>query len=304
MYSDGHVRRVLDAAGIYVSNDMETHLSVHCPYHHNVNTPAGEISKELGLFYCFSCHKTAQFVDYLCKAATLTHFQAMRLIEGKKVKLNLDDEIRSLFVEKEIPAVSDDLIEGMHKNAMASDRALSFFAGRGISEESIIRHKFGYSAKQDMITMPFKSPNGDRYIGFEGRSVEGKRFKAQGPKTKTLFNLNNVMWSKSVFVTESIMDCILLEQVGASAVAKMGTGVGQRQVDLLTKYFNKIYIVQDNDTSQNDFAGQMSAKKLLDKIGKRGIIVVPPKGCKDVGDMSNEQIAELIARTENLVEGI
>ena len=84
----------------------------------------------------------------------------------------------------------------------------------------------------------------------------------------------------------------------------MGTGSGTTQVSLLERYFNRVYIVQDNDGSSNGFAGQSSAQKLLDKLGRRGIIVVPPQGYKDIGEMPIAEIKAFLTGEQDITKGL
>ena len=84
----------------------------------------------------------------------------------------------------------------------------------------------------------------------------------------------------------------------------MGSNRGKTQVSLLTRYFNKVYIIQDNDTVDNGFAGQASALKLFEKLGGRGIIVKPPQQYKDIGEMPDEEIVLLVEKTQDILEGI
>lgn len=305
MYTTEHVRRVLDAAGIEAAGFGSGYITVFCPFHGNDRTPAGEVMLPSGTFYCFNCKMTATLEDYVSRAAHIEYFMAVRLIRKYLSETSIVDEVgRLMEPEPEYSAVPALLIEELHQNALDSDRAKAYYSSRHITLESINRFSLGYSPKMDMITLPFTNPNGEMYIGFDARSIEGKRFLAEGPKTKTLFNIQNRRWSPYIYVTESILDAIRLEQVGAPAVARMGTGSGKVQVGLLTKFFSVIYVIQDNDSSQNNFAGQTSARKLLDKLGKRGIIIEPPKEFKDIGDMTDEQIRELVASNEDILKGI
>ncbi len=305
MYGPGQIHKILDSAGVRIANDVDSNFMVFCPFHHNVNTPAAEVDKATGVFFCFSCKHTCDLEQFLAKSTGMTYFQALRVIAKEGYRAPLSDEVSKLLEpEPDISPVDNSLIESLHNKALGSSRAMDYYHKRGITTESVIKHMFGYSEKQDMIIMPYASPSGDCFYGFEARSVEGKRFKANGPKTKTLFNLSECRWNNDVFVTESIIDAVLLEQAGASAVARMGTGSGKVQVGLLKRYFSIIYVVQDNDTASNSFAGQTSAHKLVEKLGNRGIMVAPPSGYKDIGDMKMPEVEEFVTGVTDITKGI
>ena len=305
MYTEDQVRKVLTSAGVQIVNNVSSDFIVFCPFHNNNRTPAGEINHETGLFYCFSCKQVARLEDFLTTSSGIKYFQALRLIDKYKHDDSIVDIVGSILDEDDtLPEFPAEDVERLHKNALRTQRAVDYFKKRGLEYDSVIKHKFGYSEKQDMIVMPYLSPTGDKYLGVEGRSIEGKRFKAGGPKSHTLFNLNNRIWSDSIMLTESIIDCVRIEQNGGEAVSSMGSSRGKVQVSLLNRYFNKVYIVADVDDATNDFAGQVGAQKLADRLGQRGIIVLPPKGFKDVGEMPDELIKKLVADRDNLLGDI
>lgn len=82
----------------------------------------------------------------------------------------------------------------------------------------------------------------------------------------------------------------------------MGSNRSRVQIDLLKRYFNTIYIVADNDDAKNDYAGQVSAQKVVDKLGGSGIMVVPPTRYKDIGEMPDEEIKALVESVNDIGE--
>ena len=305
MYGADQVQKVLASAGVSIWSRSHSELIVFCPFHNNTRTPAGEINCESGLFYCFSCKHVATLEDFICKASGLEFFQSQRLIYLHKNQGSIVDLVSSILdKEKELPEFPLSTVEEMHELALTTPRALDYYDSRGITIESIKQFKLGYSKNIDTIVFPFMSPDGSKYIGVEARSIEGKRFFTDGPKSETLFNLNKRIWSPYVFLTESVLDCLRLEQLGIPDISSMGSNRGKTQVSLLIRYFNKIYIVQDNDTEANGFAGQASALKLLEKIGDRGIIVKPPQRYKDIGEMPDDEIKLMVDKTHNILEWI
>ena len=195
----------------------------------------------------------------------------------------------SLWLQKLFVQYDELLIKRLNNQAMESPRATRYFNGRGITNESISKFSLGYSEKQDMVTVPVHSPNG-MTLGFVGRSIEGKEFKNTPglPKGKTLFNLNRIKTSSTVYVVESSFDAIRLDQVGFPAVATLGANVSIAQVRLLEKYFNNIVLIADNDE-----AGTIMKDKLIEKLGSRISVITIDKKYKDIGDMDDEAIKQL-----------
>jgi DNA primase len=194
-----------------------------------------------------------------------------------------------MYAPQEFVQYDELLIKRLNNQATESPRAMRYFNGRGITNESVSKFSLGYSEKQDMVTIPVHSPNG-MTLGFVGRSVEGKEFKNTPglPKGKTLFNLHRIKTSSTVYVVESSFDAIRLDQVGFPAVATLGANVSIAQVRLLEKYFNNIVLIADNDE-----AGAIMRDKLIEKLGSRISVITIDKKYKDIGDMDDEAIKKL-----------
>jgi DNA primase len=181
------------------------------------------------------------------------------------------------------------LIKRLNQQAVESPRAMRYYSGRLITEDSVKKFALGFSEKQDMVTIPVHSPDGME-IGFVGRSIEGKEFKNTPglPKSKTLFNLHRVKTSSKVYVVESSFDAIRLDQCGFPAVATLGANVSNIQTDLLQKYFNNVIVIADNDE-----AGGNMKSKIVERLGSRVSVVQLDKQYKDIGDMPDEAIKNI-----------
>jgi DNA primase len=219
-----------------------------------------------------------------------TYFEAARFIKSKEVESDLTNQINQQLVVKQMYTQYDELqIKRLSLQALDSPRAMRYYNGRLITEQSVQKFDLGYSEKQDMVTIPVHSPDGIP-VGFVGRSVEGKDFKNTPglPKSKILFNLHRVKTSSKVYVVESSFDAIRLDQVGMPAIATLGANVSSFQTDLLQKYFNNIYVIADNDE-----AGGNMKSKLIERLGSRVSVITLDKQYKDIGDMSDEDIKNL-----------
>ena len=189
------------------------------------------------------------------------------------------------------------LIKRLAKQAVDSPRAVSYFEGRRITTESMIKFDLGYSEKQDSVIVPMHSPDG-MCIGFVARTVEGKEFKNTPglPKSKILFNLHRIKSSSFVYVVESSFDAIRLDQVGFPAVATLGANVSSSQMKLLEKYFTNIVLVADNDE-----AGSIMADRLTEKLGSIVTVIKLDKQYKDIGDMNDDAIRKLEYSFDNSI---
>ena len=84
------------------------------------------------------------------------------------------------------------------------------------------------------------------------------------------------------------MDVIRCHQLGIPAVSTFGAGVTKEQNELIFKYFPEVYVVPDRDE-----AGRKMALTMM-KMGAR--LVPVPEGYKDVGQMDDEGIKQLLNR--------
>lgn len=298
-YSEEQVKRSLVAAGVDIQYELDNDLMIFCPFHNNYRSPAGEVSKETGLFWCFSCQESKTLEEVIMQITKRSYFETIRLIDSKKDDRNLLEKLSStLEVKKELKQFDGDLIDKLHNALMNNDRAKAYLANRGITKESAITYKLGYSENQDMVIIPVHSPDA-YYLGFVGRSIEGKRFKNSTdlPKSKTLFNLWRNKRVDKVFVVESSFDAIMIEQAGGHAVATLGATISKEQRKLLKQYFNQVIALGDNDE-----AGQNMSNKLITDLGIGKCVVAKlPDGFKDVSDMPFEDLKKFVLSFDNIV---
>lgn len=298
IYAPEQINRVLTGTGISIESEVDSDYIIFCPYHNNLRTPAGEVDKKNGTFYCFSCHKIASLVELIMHMSNRTYFEAVRFIKSKEVATDLVVDInKRLITEPEYKEFDSGLIDKLNEQAKASARATGYYNNRKIVNDSIDKFKLGFSEKQDMVTVPVHAPDGTP-VGFVGRSIEGKEFKNTPglPKSKVLFNLHRVKTADKVYVVESSFDVIRLEQCGMPAVATLGANVSNIQIGLLQKYFNNIIVVADNDE-----AGGNMKDRIVERLGSRVSILQLNKEYKDIGDMPDDEIKNLNVSFDNLI---
>ena len=297
LYSAEQIKRVLNGSGINIENEVDSDYIIFCPYHANYRTPAGEIDKVTGNFFCFSCHEVKSFVEFVMHTTKKTFFESSRFIDSAKVNVDITVNIDRMLQDKpDFIPFDEVMIKRLNTQALESPRAIRYFEGRRITKESMKKFSLGYSEKQDMVTVPQQISDGSIYVGFVGRSVEGKDFKntPKLPKSKILFNLHRAKLHDTVYVVESSFDAIRLDQCRIPAVATLGANVPKTQVELLTKHFNSVIVIPDNDD-----AGQEMAKRILEKMGHRATVIGIPSRFKDIGDMTDSDINELTTRVQD-----
>ena len=289
-YSKEQIKRVITGSGITIESEVDSDYIIFCPFHNNYRSPAGEVDKSSGLFFCFSCHHVCDLPSLIMHTSARTYFESVRYIKSKETETDLSYQINQTLVQKPDYVPYDELqIKRLNQQALESPRATRYYDGRLINETSIRKFQLGFSEKQDMVTIPVHSPDGIP-VGFVGRSIEGKEFKNTPglPKSKTLFNIHRVKTAGKVYVVESSFDAIRLDQCGFPAVATLGANVSSFQTDLLIKYFNNVIVIADNDE-----AGGNMKDKIVERLGSRVTVIKIDKQYKDIGDMSDEAIKNI-----------
>jgi DNA primase len=289
-YTSDQIKKVLIGAGLTIEKEIDSDYIIFCPFHANNRTPAGEVDKITGKFFCFSCHHVADLIEVVMHTTARSYFEAARYIKSKEgLSSIIGDVEKKLISIPEYVQYDQVIIKRLNQQALESPRAMRYYSGRLITEASVKKFQLGYSEKQDMVTIPIAAPDGME-VGFVGRSIEGKDFKNTPglPKSKILFNLHRVKTSNRVYVVESSFDAIRLDQVGIPAVATLGAMVSTKQIELLRKYFNSVFVIADNDE-----AGSNMRDKIIKSLGAMVTTVKLDSAYKDIGDMQDEDIKRL-----------
>jgi DNA primase len=298
IYTEEQIRRVLNGAGLDIEAEFGNDFIIYCPYHNNTRTPAGEVAKDSGLFFCFGCQTTKNIVELIMFTSGRSYFETVRYIKSKEQQSDIQEIVgKALYAPPDFVQYDELLIKRLNKQALDAPRAMNYFNGRRINKDSVIKFDLGYSEKQGSVTIPVHSPDG-MCIGFVARTIEGKDFKNTPglPKSKVLFNLHRVKSSSIVYVVESSFDAIRLDQVGFPAVATLGANVSVSQIRLLEKYFNNVVLIADNDE-----AGSIMKDKLVEKLGHLVSVISLDKKYKDIGDMENDDIKKLEFQFDNSI---
>jgi DNA primase len=298
IYTEEQIRRVLNGAGLDIEAEFGNDFIIYCPYHNNTRTPAGEVAKDSGLFFCFGCQTTKNLVELIMFTSNRSYFETVRYIKGKEQQSDIQTIVdKALYAPPDFVPYDELLIKRLNKQALDTPRAMNYFNGRRVNKDSVIKFDLGYSDKQGSVTIPVHSPDG-MCLGFVARTIEGKEFKNTPglPKSKVLFNLHRVKSSSIVYVVESSFDAIRLDQVGFPAVATLGANVSVSQIRLLEKYFNNVVLIADNDE-----AGSIMKDKLVEKLGHLVTVVSLDKKYKDIGDMDDDEIKKLEFQFDNSI---
>ena len=242
------------------SKDSGQDIMVQCPYHGNgqENRPSAGIRKEDGLFHCFACgvvRKLPELISYVFVGDDgglygwkwlLKHFVSMEREEDRNVEIDLE-RVNFASPSAILGTGDPDKSKWVSEEELDSYRYYHpYWEKRGIVNKDIIElFDLGYDKKTDCITFPVRDISG-HCLFVARRSVKCKMFNYPKDVEKPLYGLYELYrmlaggrgsakmnWKPllmtligDVFVTESMIDCILLWQAGFYAVALNGTGSG------------------------------------------------------------------------------
>ena len=291
--------------------------------------PSAGIRKDDGVFHCFACgqsHTLPEVISYCFSKDDMFGRWGMKWIIKNFATVSIEER-KDVEIDMERNNTSDkNSILGhsafYQPNYVTEEELDSYryyheyWTKRGIVDENIIElFDLGYDKRTNCITFPVRDIDGN-CLFVARRNVETKWFNY--PKdvekplygvyelnklcttqhtTELIFDDNTITFPKGVlyqypeqiYITESMIDCLLLWQSGHYAVALNGTG-SKEQLEVLKKLPIRHYIlVTDNDT-----AGQQARDKLRKALSNKLITEIEfPNNRKDVGECTKEEIEHI-----------
>ena len=298
--------------------DSGKNIMITCPYHGNgqERRPSAGIRKIDGLFHCFACgqaHTLPEVISYCFGKDDmfgrwgmkwiLKNFSTIQVEERKDVEIDL--ERNNISNKSDVLDSSDS-----NKSNYVTEEELdsyryyhSYWAKRGITDDDIIElFDLGYDVNTYSITFPVRND-----LGFclfvAKRSVKSKFFNYPKDAVKPLYGLYESLERfrkmgycgycvdriEKLYITESMIDCILLHQAGKYAIALNGTG-SEYQLKELNNLPIRHYVL----ATDNDEAGQRARSKLRNALPNKLITEIDfPKDIKDIGECTKEQIQNI-----------
>ena len=293
------------------SIDGGRNIMVQCPFHGNgqERKPSAGIRKSDGIFHCFACHEVHTLPEVISYVFgwddmfgqqglkwLIRNFTAVRIEERQDVQIDL---------ERNNTARKNSVVDGSdsHKSKWVSEEELDkyryyhpYWKERGIVDDNIIElYDLGYDNDTNCITFPVRDKDG-HCLFVARRNVKSKVFNYPKGVEKPLYGLyelyrdlpylgtpmdNGVGNRIELYITESMIDCILLRQGHHYAVALNGTGSELQYKQLRSIPIRKFILATDNDK-----AGKLARQKICDHLPHRLITQIDfPSDIKDVGDL-------------------
>lgn len=306
--SRDQLENVLSNVGVKVVSETSHDLLCYCPFHHNVDSPAFNIGKKSPhLWKCWNgkCNKRGNIFSLLTQKGYSPSEAQRMLFSNITSPDDFEELMQDLLAE---PEDDENIWEHFNiekfyqEDIDAGMPAFNYATGRGITGESYYKFRMGYSAKKDMLVIPVFNEH-EVPIGVIGRSINGKQYRYSSglQRGSTIFNINDAITygAKEIVLTEGALDSIYIYQAGFDCVgAVLGSAISPDQWKLLRKYFTDIVCFFDNDD-----AGIALTDSVIKNAHGMGVhVVVYPDGVKDPGDLSAEQINEMMQNQVSAIE--
>lgn len=273
--------------------DRGDEIRVPCPHHSSglEKTPAMFIRKEDGVFNCFVCgfssNNFGKFVGE-CFNKTTAYGEEWLLI-------NYAND----YIDQDIVLDSINLQNQNNQQTYLDESILNTFESyhpymtqRHLTKEVIDKYDIKYDSNLKMLVMPVRDINGKLKF-LTRRSIEGKKFLIDKNASKEdIYLLNYVKYNDTVFVVEAQLSALVLNGWGFPAVAMLGAGISEEQMNTLNKTgIRRFILVFDNDSAGwkgvNRFKKFINNDRFVDEIWL-------PKGV-DPNDMTKEEFDQIIS---------
>lgn len=280
-------------------------ISITCPFHKEgqEHRPSCSVYNRMdnntvpyGTYNCFTCGESGPLYKLVSKILNISFEQAKHwLIDNFSSSYDTTRLYLDNFEQEQVsPAYLDETILDQY----------SYFHPyqfqRGLSEEVIRKFKIGYNAKTNSITFPVWDDK-NNLVGITERSVQGKRFFIPKNLEKPVYLLNFIKQLNltEVVVCEGQIDALVSWTRGIPAVALIGAGTTDKQIELLDKSGIRHFILMYD----NDLAGQHGAMRLKQGLSPDKMIteIIMPKN-KDIASCTTEEFYMLLKNNNINIE--
>lgn len=278
--------------------DSGNNMMVQCPFHGDgqERRPSAGIRKSDGVFHCFACGMQTGLPEVISfcfghddfglygQQWLIKNFVSVAIERRKDIELDLGrSSIFNKTVNEQPTFITEEELDSYRFYHQ-------YWATRGIVDENIIDlFDLGYDIETRCITMPVRNEDGN-CLFVARRSIDRKWFNYPKDVEKPLYGLYELKKSgiktEKLFITESMIDAILLWQSGRYAIALNGLG-SELQFKQLKQLPIRHYVL----TTDNDDAGMKARERIRFNVpGKIFTEIDFPEGIKDIGECDEWQI--------------
>lgn len=261
-------------------------------------------------YYCFVCAVWGDAVKFLVDYKGMSPDEALTYVGEDYKQQRRKREVIKIKDKSKVWPFLYEVAEKYHENLLETPGAMMYLRSRGLSDESIKRHKLGYTdggvlnitnslefalaveygvltekgyeRLSHRITIP-NIPEAGACDYIIGRTVTNERVRYLGITTpKPIYGLAEAWNSPIIFITEGQFDWLVLREWGFPAVVVGGTHIQNTNLMILKQ--RKIVIIPDNDAE-----GIKAGLRLKVALGVEAMILdYGELGVKDVGELGNK----------------
>ncbi|MFC5530474.1 toprim domain-containing protein [Cohnella yongneupensis] len=266
---------------------VPTERNLHCPFHDDRHP---SMTMRNHVLHCFSCHEpgeTRDLFDFVKLFFGAKSFAEQKL---KAIELLVEDGAniaRTMRVNTKATPSSKNTVSNMKRPASASrsfsalnspyyrrawndEDSRNYLIQRGISAGSAAQYNLKCWEYKGTKYLVIPCDSSDFIVRRNMFDSKKEKFWLMRGVPVSLFNSNRLQINEScLFVVESALDAITLEQIGYPAIALNGT-------KLYGKLLEKSNVIRSNGLypillMDNDAAGKDSGRKLLEQLRAKGI---------------------------------
>lgn len=270
-----------------------TDIRVTCPIHSggHERTPSCDIllndkgSIPAGTVKCFGCGYSGSLIKFIAACMGVTYRKAVEWLLDV-CDYSYTEEIRDVkFInlsEISTPPKSVVSVEELREY----DYIHPYMFERKLTDEIIEKFEVGYDPKTNSLTFPVYVDGECLFVC--KRNVKQKFFQMPHNIDKPLYGLDYVV-GNTIYVTESIINCLTLWSWGYEAIALFGTGSAHQINQLNNIRQRKIVLCLDGDN-----AGRIGTTKIKKALTNKIVTyLMMPQG-KDVNDLTKEEFEKLV----------
>ncbi len=250
--------------------------NTYCPFHEDKKPSLSFFGDKQ--FKCFGCDKNGDIFKFIALKEGLdcvNDFPEVLKI-GERIAgtsyLTKGAKKQKIKERKSQPKPSKEDIEKFHNQLLNSPKVTQYFAERGISKETLQRHKVGFGTCKEAggrtkIVFPnYSLKSRPTYLRYKkwAKEDEFPTFSPEGTELG-LYMLQNLHQNDDeVFIVEGEIDALSLDEYGITVVAIPGA---QTFKDEWLKYFKdvkEITVCLDNDK-----VGKKGAEKIITKFQEK-----------------------------------
>jgi DNA primase len=300
------LRAVVEAYGVKLKKKGANYVGL-CPFHKE-KTPSFTVNPKTNLYHCFGCDVGGDVIGFVCKQEGIGFKEAMEKLKrhsptGNRKSKDAHPASGSVPPESSINRTHllNRVVSFYHKTFCEDPRAREYLRTRGITDNALfsdftigfsngtllntipdegdirealkeigILNEKGHEMFYGCAIFPIFDENKDA-VGIYGRRItagETAHFYLPGPR-RGVFNFQAAKRSKSIILTEKIIDALTLYNAGFKDVIPCYgvNGFTKDLLDLLTRsQVKEVYICFDLDD-----AGREGAEKITAQLKEKSI---------------------------------